>query len=141
MTPSCLQVRIKSLTRLGYTMTSSISRGSNSSFNDDVSNKTIDSFPHKEGKFKCEGWGDIIVRSLTLNTFSNVYIQCKKVNTWIHSHMKQFLIKCIFSFFSRNKIKQITVLCRSKIQGCLHFQQTLSIEVWPSCVFRSGSNF
>ena len=45
MTPSCLWVRIKAPTGLGYTMTGSISKGSNSMFNDDVHGK-IDHCTH-----------------------------------------------------------------------------------------------
>ena len=57
--PSCLQVRIKASTGLGYTMTGSISKGSNSTFNDDVHGKTSDLFIHKESNCHCKGWGII----------------------------------------------------------------------------------
>ena len=67
-----LWVIIKTLTRLGYTMTSSIYIGSNSIFNDNVSDKTHDSFTHNESNFHCEGWGNWVVSSLMLKIFWKV---------------------------------------------------------------------
>ena len=52
---SYLGVRIKASTGLGYTVTSSISRGSTSTFNDDINGKTSNLFIHKESNFYSEG--------------------------------------------------------------------------------------
>ena len=52
---SCLWFRIKTLRGLGYTMTHSISRGSNSTVNDNVHDKTSDSFTHKESDLQSHG--------------------------------------------------------------------------------------
>ena len=64
-----LWVGIKAPTGLCYTITGSISRGSNSSFNDDVNDKTSDLFTHKENNFHFKGWGNWWVSSLILNIF------------------------------------------------------------------------
>ena len=52
---------IKTLTGLGYTVTSSISRRPNLTLNDDISDKTRDSFIHRKGNFDCEGGANQIV--------------------------------------------------------------------------------
>ena len=55
--PLCLQVRTKVPTWLGYAVTGSFSRGSNSTFNDDFSGKTSGLCIHKKSNYYCEGWG------------------------------------------------------------------------------------
>ena len=52
--------------------TSSITMGSNSTVNDDVSDKTRDSFTHKECNCGCEGCDKIDVSLFIMNMFSKV---------------------------------------------------------------------
>ena len=126
--PSCLWVRIKALTGLGYTMTSSNSRGSNKTFNDYICNKTKDLFIHKRSNFLYEGWWNIIVRSLILNIFIKIMnqvwhkVRCVYTMYGLNSVLKSeyansFLHESIsyqvcFETFNSNKIQQITVHCR-----------------------------
>ena len=53
-------------TELGYIMSASISMASNSTFYDDVSNKTNGSFTYNESNFHCGGWVYWIVSSWKL---------------------------------------------------------------------------
>ena len=46
---------VDALTGLGYTMTHSISRGSNSAFNDDVSDKKVVQLPKRKAIFTVRG--------------------------------------------------------------------------------------
>ena len=68
----CIWVRIKAPTGLHCNVMCSLSRGSNSTFNDDVSDKTSFSFTHKERNCHCDGWGNIIVSSFILNIILKV---------------------------------------------------------------------
>ena len=51
----CQWIGIKASTGLGYKVTGSISRGSSSTFNDDVGDKTSDLFTHKKNNVYSDG--------------------------------------------------------------------------------------
>ena len=90
-----LWVRIKAPTGLGYTVTGSINRGLNSTFNDDIQGKTSDLLIHKESYFHSEERANWIR-----------FIEIERVKWY------QFLIKCVLRLFIRDEIPFMTVHCR-----------------------------
>ena len=77
--PLCLWVRIKTLKWLGYIVTSSISWGSTSTFKDDVSDKTSDSFTTRKAMFTLRDEG---IHSL-VHRYWKYILKCKESSAFI----------------------------------------------------------
>ena len=103
--PLCLQERIKAPTGLGYTVASSVFRGSTSTFNDDVNDKTSDLFTYKKSNYHYAK-----ENSVHRNENISKYEESNLRQSW--DVLIIILAIVCLSVFNRDKIQQITLRCR-----------------------------